>query len=173
MTPHQGSMDHEHPARDTPLDVARTTTLGFAAGLRSVMPLALLASQLEREGPDIADGGWAVEALTSPELARALAFAAVGELLADKLPFARDRVEPPWLMGRVIIGGATGALASLAEGRRSDSGAAAGSVGAVLGTLVGFGLRTRVARALPVPGLVVALAEDALAFALGRWAVSH
>jgi uncharacterized membrane protein len=163
--------DERHPAPGTPSDLLRTATLGFVGGLRSVMPLAILAAHLEREGPDIADGGWAIDALASPAGALALGVAAVGEVVADKLPSVPDRVEPLPLAGRIVLGGTAGALASLAEGRTSDSGALVGSAGALLGSVVGYTLRT--SGRLPLPRLVLALAEDALAFTLARWAVRH
>ena len=74
------------------------------------MPLAIVAAHLEREGPEIANGGWAVDLLASP-----------------------------W--------------------------------GALVGSLAGYRLRTRLPRALGVPSLLVAFAEDGVAFWLGRWAV--
>jgi uncharacterized membrane protein len=155
------------------MDVVRTTTLGFVAGLRSFMPLAILAAYLEREGPDIGDGGWAIDALAAPTGALALGVAAVGEVVADKLPIVPSRLEPLPLAGRIVLGGTVGALASLAEGRTSDSGALAGSLGAVVGSLAGYTLRTKTRRVLPLQPLLLSLAEDGLAFSLGRWAVRH
>jgi uncharacterized membrane protein len=163
--------DERHPAKSSPSDLLRTATLGFVGGLRSVMPLAILAAYLEREGPDIADGGWAIDVLASPGGAFALGLAAIGEVVADKLPFVPSRLEPMPLAGRIVLGGTAGALASLAEGRTSDSGALVGSVGALLGSLAGYALRTN--RVVPLPPLVLALGEDALGFTLGRWAVWH
>jgi uncharacterized membrane protein len=163
--------EERHPAPSTPSDLLRTATLGFVGGLRSIMPLAILAAYLEREGPDIADGGWAIDALASSGGAFALGVAALGEVVADKLPFVPSRVEPLPLAGRIVLGGTAGALASLAEGRTSDSGALVGSAGALLGSLVGYRLRTN--GVLPLPPLVLAVGEDALAFTLARWAVRH
>jgi uncharacterized membrane protein len=163
--------EEPHPALNTPADLVRTATLGFVGGLRSIMPLAVLAGYLEREGPDIADGGWAIDALASPGGAFGLGMAAVGEVVADKLPFVPRRIEPLPLAGRIVLGGTAGALASLAEGRTSDSGALLGSAGALVGSLAGYTLRT--SGILPLPPLVLAVAEDALAFTLARWAVRH
>ena len=93
----------EHPSADTPLDTLRSLTLGFVAGLRSILPLALLSIQLEDEGPDIADGGWTLDVLTLPRIALALGVAAVAELVADKLPILPDRLKPVSLAGRVVL----------------------------------------------------------------------
>src|SRR5919199_1692450 len=163
--------DEPHPARNSPSDVLRMVMLGFVGGLRSLMPLAILSAHLGREGPDIADGGWIIDALASPAGALALGAAAVGELVADKLPLVPSRLKPLPLGGRVVLGGTACAFASLAEGRTSDSGALIGSAGAVIGSLAGYALRT--SRVLPLPPLVLAFGEDALAFTLGRWAVRH
>src|SRR5918911_946168 len=153
------------------VDLARSATLGFVAGLRSVMPLALLAAHLQRNRPDIADRAWAVDVLASTPSAVGLGVAAVGEILADKLPIIPSRLEPLPLAGRVVLGGAAGALQSLAEGRASDVGALGASIGALVGSVVGYQLRTGLQRRLRLPGLVLALGEDGLAFGLGRWAV--
>jgi hypothetical protein len=60
---------------------------------------------------------------------------------------------------------------SLAEGRASDIGALGASIGALVGSVVGYQLRTGLQRRLRLPSLVLALGEDGLAFGLGRWAV--
>jgi len=160
-----------HPAPDTELDLARTFAFGVTGGLRSMMPFALLSGQLEREGADIADGGWALDALASPWAVVALSAMAVGEVIADKLPNTPSRLAPPALAGRVIIGGTACAVASLAQGRRSDIGALVGSVGVIAGSVLGYAWRTQVP--LPLPALPRALAEDGLAVMLGRWALQH
>jgi uncharacterized membrane protein len=173
MEPDVPRADEPHPAPDTLLDVVRVAALGVVAGLRSIMPLALLAAHLEREGPDIGDGGWALDVLASRRGALGLRLAAVGEVVADKLPLLPRRVDPLPLAGRVVLGGMAGALQSLAEGRASDRGALIGSLGALVGSLLGYWLRTSLARVLPLPSVLVALGEDALAFVLGSWAVRH
>jgi uncharacterized membrane protein len=160
-----------HPSPDSALDLARSATLGFVAGLRSLMPLALLAEHLQEHGPDIADGGWAIDWLASPGAAVVLGLAALGELIGDKLPSTPSRLDPLPLAGRVVLGGTAGALASLAEGRSSDVGAAVASVGALAGSVLGYSLRKKLTRLVPLRGAIVALGEDMLALALGRWAV--
>jgi uncharacterized membrane protein len=160
-------------ASDASLDLARSAGLGFAAGLRSIMPLALLSAQLERDGPDIAGGGWTIDALVSPWGVLGLSLAACGEVIADKLPFVPSRVAPLPLAGRVALGGTAGALASLAGGQAADRGALAAALGALLGSLAGYTWRTRARRVLPLPSLALAAAEDAVAFGLARWAVQR
>ena len=130
----------------TPLDLVRTATLGFVAGQRSVMPLALLSAHLQPSRAGLADRGWAVDVLASPWGAVSLGVAAVGEVVADKLPIIPSRLDPLPLAGRVVLGGTAGALQSLAEGRASDIGALAASLGALVGSVVGYQLRTGLQR---------------------------
>jgi uncharacterized membrane protein len=162
-------MDERHPWSGTTHDWLRSATLGFAGGLRSTMPFAVVASYLGRQGPDIADGGWAVDLLSSRWGGRVLTAAALVEVGLDKTTIVPSRVAPGPLAGRIVSSGVACALEALSEGRTSDSGALLGSLGAVLGSVVGYTLRTR----LPLPGLALAFAEDALAFNLARWAVQH
>jgi uncharacterized membrane protein len=167
------SVDEPHPTPDEPLDLLRATALGFATGLRSLMPLALLAGRAEDEGVDIADGGWVLDALQSKWVVAGLRLAALGEVVADKLPFAPSRVDPLPLAARVVLGGTTAGLTSLSEGRASDVGATFGAIGAVIGSFIGYEVRSRLTRRLGLPDLVVALGEDALALSLARWALSR
>jgi len=162
-------MDDIHPTLGTPLDWLRTTTLGFVGGLRVVMPWAVISANLAREGPDIADGGPIVDLFARRRFAVVVALAALIELGLDKTSLVPSRVEPLALSARIISAGAACALASLAEGRTSDSGALIGAVSGAIGSVAGYAFRTRV----PLPGLVLAVAEDAAAFALGRWAIEH
>jgi uncharacterized membrane protein len=162
-------MDDLHPTTGTPTDWLRTATLGFVGGLRTVMPWALVSAYLARQGPDIADGGWVVDVFATRRCAVVLGLAALVELALDKTTLVPSRVQPLALAARIISAGLACTLASLAEGRTSDSGALLGSVGGAFGSAVGYAFRTR----LPLPGLVLALAEDAVAFLLGRWAVEH
>lgn len=127
----------------------------------------------EDEGPDIADGGWTLDVLTSPRIALALGVAAVAELVADKLPILPDRLKPVSLAGRVVLGGTASGLASLAAGRSSDRGSLLGSLGAISGSVAGYAFRTTARRVWPgaVQSVLVAVSEDVLALALGCWAV--
>ncbi len=163
------NFEERHPSPATPRDLLRSVTIGFAGGLRSLMPLALLSAHLEREGPDIADGGWVLDLLASRWAVTVLAVAALAELVADKLPFVPARIDPLPLAGRVVLGGTASSLASLAEGRSSDTGAWVGALGAVAGSVTGYWLRMR----LPLPSLLLGLLEDGLAFVLGRWALQR
>lgn len=135
--------------------------LGIVAGLRSMTPLAVCAwaarlGYLELAPTPLAWLGSAVAAWL-------FAAAAVGELVADKLPFTPNRTAVGPFLTRLL----TGALAGGAVGSGSDGslagGAVAGAAGAVLGTFGGYRARTGLVRALGTPDYVVALLEDAAA----------
>jgi uncharacterized membrane protein len=162
-------MDELHPVLGTPGDLLRTAILGFAGGLRTMMPFAAESAYLERNGPDIADGGWSIDLLATRQAATLLAIAALLELGLDKTPFIPDRLRPVPLAARIIASGTACALTCLAEGRTSDSGALIGSLGGAVGSLFGYTFRTR----LRLPVWLLAFAEDGLAFTLARWAVHH
>jgi uncharacterized membrane protein len=162
-------MDERHPWSGTLQDKLRTAALGFAGGLRLVMPFAVESVYLSREGPDIADGGWTLDLLARRRVAVVLGLGALAEIVIDKTPFPPTRVEPLPLAGRVIASGSACALSCLAEGRTSTSGALIGSVAAVAGSVFGYSMRTR----LPLPAWLLAVTEDGLALALSLFAVQH
>jgi uncharacterized membrane protein len=158
-----GVVDEPHPTPDTALDLLRGFALGVTAGLRTTLPLALLAQRISNEGPDIGDGGWFLDIFARRRTAIVLGMGALGEIFGDKLPVAMSRLNPLLLAGRIVAGGTAAAVQNLAEGRRSDRGALVGSLGAVVGSLAGYWWRTRV----PGPALLLALAEDVAAISIG------
>src|ERR1700761_9646841 len=92
---------------------------GLACSMRSTAGPALLAARGRISG--------------KPRVA--VLVAAVGELTADKLPVATDRIEPPAVGGRVASGAYPGhAIAGAA-------GVAAGALGAAVGSLATWRLR--------------------------------
>ena len=88
---------------------------------------------------------------------------ALGELVADKLPKTPSRTAPPGLISRVLMGALTGACVASAGGQNALVGAVVGVAGAMVGTFGGYQARTRLVKALGVPDLYVALAEDLVA----------
>ncbi len=86
---------------------------------------------------------------------------ALGELIADKLPFIPRRTQAGPLIVRIVFGAGCGAALCF-------SGAAAGIVGALLGGLGGVtgafaGYRYRAGLSGKAPDFVLALVEDAVA----------
>ena len=165
-------MTNDHDRRSPAL--VRSAILGFVGGLRSMMPLALVAAHLQRHPPlEPITAGWALDWLGSRLAVQLLGVAALGEVIADKLPVVPDRLEPVPLAGRVILGGTACALASQADGGSPDTAALVGALSAIGGSLVGYSLRSWLTRVLPARAVDVALAEDILAFLLGSWALKH
>lgn len=131
--------------------------LGALAGLRSMLPLALVSRRLAARRPRPAG----VRALLGSRPATVgLTVAAVGELLADKTPLVPARTQPLPLAGRLLAGAA---VASAARGpAASAAGAAlAGVLGALAGSFAGLHLRRAGGRLLG-RDWPAALAEDAL-----------
>jgi uncharacterized membrane protein len=124
----------------------RTAMLGAATGLRTSVGVGLLVAR------------------RSGVLGRSAAAAAVcAELVLDKLPSTGSRLEPPALGGRMLVA-ALGAAALARGERRPPFGPAVVSAAAALGAAKA-GHDARVALARRLPDRVVAIAEDALAFA--------
>lgn len=155
---------------DAAIPLVQSAGLGLVAGMRSQLPLALLALGAGRgrfattaEGP--------LGLLRSPVVRRLVAISAVGELVFDKLPILPSRLMPGPLFGRVLFGGLAGA-AIAAEARRSPVlGAVLGASGAVLGAQAGYHARVALGRVTGLPDPVWGAVEDAAAVALGMGVV--
>ncbi|MFI5892528.1 hypothetical protein ACIA5D_20715 [Actinoplanes sp. NPDC051513] len=127
----------------------RAAMLGAATGGRSITPLAALA-----------DRGF---------LRIAARAAALGELIADKLPSTPSRLSPAPLAGRVALGALSAGIYAHRRGRSVALPAAVGGAAAFAGSYAGAGWRAFAARHdFAVPA---ALAEDAATVALTRTAI--
>ena len=105
--------------------------------------------------------------LASPRTARILTVLAVGEALADKLPFSPDRISPPGLVGRMASGALVGATLFAAAKRRATIGAGLGLLSAAAASYPSYYLRVKTQEKLGVPNWAVGLVEDALAEGTG------
>jgi uncharacterized membrane protein len=156
--------------------------LGAVAGLRSMLPLALLSARLTR-APHPAAGPVAL--LGRPGVGRALILAAAAELVADKLPFVPARTTPLPLAGRLAAGAVVAAAASQIGHAAQANGiwrrgparrwllpALAGGAAALGGSLIGYRFRAAGAR-LQLPDLPLAFAEDAAALLIARAALAR
>ena len=134
--------------------------LGVIAGLRSMTPLAAISwaarfGILQVGGTWLAflDGSW------SPWIFSLLALA---EIVNDKLPQTPSRKVPLQFATRIV----TGSFSGLAVGSPfglAIPGLLMGGIGAVIGTLVGAGLRARLVAAIGGRDLPIALLEDCVA----------
>jgi len=135
--------------------------LGVVAGLRSMTPLAVVAWAARLGRLELAPTPlpW----LGSAVAAWLLAAAALGELIADKLPFTPNRTAVGPFLGRLLGGALAGGALATGHGGSLAGGAVAGATGAIVGTFGGYRARTGLVRALGTPDYVVALLEDAVA----------
>jgi uncharacterized membrane protein len=82
---------------------------------------------------------------------------ALVELVLDKQSFIGARTKPGPLIGRLIMGGVSGAALG------AWPGAVAGAMGALVGTFAGYQARHRIVSKGTLPDMAVALMEDAIA----------
>ena len=134
--------------------------IGFLGGLRSLTPAVATAwavhlGWMKLERPFSLIGSTASVLI--------LSLLALAELVADKLPKTPNRTSLPGLIARIVMGALTGACVALSASGASILGAVLGIVGAVAGTFAGYKARTGIVKALSVPDIYVALAEDLIA----------
>jgi len=150
--------------------LARSALLGAATGIRSQLPLALLARAASRGEITVGDGaplGW----LRHQRTAQLTAFSAIGETIGDKLPFVPARTQPGPLLGRIAFGSLVGAIATRAQGEAALPGAV---VGAVTGGLLAVGAtraRAALGKQTGIPDIVLGLVEDAITLGVSVFAL--
>ncbi len=150
--------------------LGRALGLGAVAGIRSMSAPALLSRAASRGGIEgIEDTPFAF--LASPKAARILTVLAVGEALADKLPFSPDRISPPGLIGRMASGGLVGGALFAAAERRVTVGAGLGLLASAAASYPSYYLRVKTQEKLGLPNWAVGLVEDALAEGTGLLAL--
>ena len=96
---------------------------------------------------------------------------AIGELIADKLPFIPARTQAGPLAVRVIFGALCGAALCVSGAASPLAGALLGGVGGVAGAFAGYAYRRSLASTLP--DWVLALLEDLVAVGGGFLLVSQ
>jgi uncharacterized membrane protein len=145
--------------------------IGIVAGLRSMTAPAAMcwAAHL----------GW-IDLHQSPLAFMGSAWAtalfslfAVGELIADKLPFTPSRLAPGPLGARIVMGGLSAAALFAAVGRSLLAGAVTGGLGGVAGAFMGYHARRWLTHSMKLPDLVIALIEDAIAIGGALFILSH
>ena len=136
--------------------------IGFVAGLRSMMAPAAIAWAAVFGVIDLS--GTALHFATKPFFLVLFSILAMGELVADKLPFIPSRVTAGPLLFRIVSGAFSGACLSVHYSL--GLGAVAGAVGAIAGALAGYYTRRRLVTQLGWRDPAVALTEDILAIGL-------
>jgi uncharacterized membrane protein len=135
--------------------------IGVICGLRSLTGPAVVAwaahlGWLQLHGSPLAVlGSWPAVILFT--------LAAVGELIADKLPQAPARTAALGLGARLVFGGLCGAAVAVGGNQALALGAILGAAGGALGCFGGYQARIRLVKALGTPDYVVAVLEDVVA----------
>jgi uncharacterized membrane protein len=150
---------------------AGAALLGVLAGMRSMAAPATLG-QLSRKGA-LAGVDGPLALVTSSRYVPATSVLAIGELIADKLPFTQNRTAARPLLGRALTGAFSGAVVCSAKKRSVLAGALIGGAAAVGAAYGAYELRKQAVRQLHLPDTVVALAEDALVGATGAALVTR
>jgi uncharacterized membrane protein len=144
---------------------ARAVLLGAVTGVRSQVPVALLAIEADRGGFDPGPGRLA-RRFGSREGVLGAVVAAAGELVADKLPITPARTTVGPFLQRLVTGGAVGAAVHYDAGRSRPLGAVLGAAGAGAGAWLATSARAAAAERTRLPGPLLGAVEDLLAVAL-------
>lgn len=149
--------------------------IGGVSGLRSLTGIAIVSIAAQRGWPHMTWlhlGATGLAFLEKPVWMYVFAFAALCELVADKLPFVPPRIQAGPLVWRFLTGGVCAAALALAAGLPWIFPAGVGGVAAVIGAHIGYWLRRSIT-SRNVKDLPVALLEDATAILLALFVVSR
>jgi uncharacterized membrane protein len=145
--------------------------LGFAAGLRSFTPPAVVAWA--------AHLGWlnlnnsALTFMGSIIAAIIFSLLALFELFLDLQPSTPKRTAPVPLVARILTGSLCGACLCAAGNQSLILGAILGAVGGVIGAFAGYEIRRRLVAALNIRDIFIALLEDLVAIGLACFFVTR
>ncbi len=145
--------------------------IGLVAGLRSLTAPAVVAWAAHLHWLNLEHTPLAF--LGSTAAVAVFTLAALGELVADKLPKTPSRTAPLGLIARFLLGGLSAAALAAAAGQSLVLGAVLGAAGGLAGAFAGYQARTRSVKALRVPDYVVATLEDMVAIGGGLLIVSR
>ena len=145
--------------------------LGFAAGLRSFTPPAVVAwaahiGWLNLNNSPLAFMGSIITAVIFSLLA-------LFELFLDLQPSTPKRTAPFPLVARILTGGLCGACLCAASNQSLIIGAILGAFGGVIGAFAGYENRRRLVAALNIKDVFVALLEDLVTIGLACFFVMH
>jgi uncharacterized membrane protein len=138
--------------------------IGFVSGLRSFTGPAAVSWAACFAWLNLQDtalgfmGSWAAVAIFS--------ILALAEYVADKLPRTPNRTSAGPLIGRILLGGLSGAALAMSAAHSPALGAVLGGIGAVAGAFSGYEIRRRLVVKIGVKDLFVALPEDLVAIGL-------
>jgi uncharacterized membrane protein len=150
------------------MNYACEAVIGAVSGLRSFTGPAIVseAAHLKVLKLDKTPLAW----LASGNAAKTSIALAVGELIADKLPFIPARTKAPSLAVRFVAGALCGAAVAGKRKRNEQIiGAMVGGTAALAAAFAGYQYRKHV----KLPGILAALLEDTLAVSAGTAIVAR
>lgn len=140
--------------------LALAVAIGGIAGLRSMTAPAVVSWAAHWEWLDLHHSPLAF--LGSTAAAYVLTVLTIAEFVVDKLPKTPSRKTLGPLIGRLVLGGLSGAALC----------AALGGLGGIAGTFLGYESRTRLVKTVKVPDFLIAPLEDVVAVGGGLFLVS-
>ena len=138
--------------------------LGFAAGLRSLTPPAVVAWAAHLGWLNLSNSPLAF--MGSIITAVIFSILALFELFADLQPTTPKRTAPFPLVARILTGGLCGACLCAAGNQSLIIGAILGAVGGVIGAFVGYETRRKLVAGLNIKDTFIALLEDLVTIGL-------
>jgi uncharacterized membrane protein len=147
------------------LVLALAFLMGCVCGLRSMTGPAVVCWAAHLGWLQL-DGTW-LGFLHHPASLVVFTLLAIGELIADKLPFIPKRTMIGPLAVRFVFGTACGYAVTLFAGHAVFPFALAGGLGGLAGGFGGYHLRRWLTAGRGLPDLPVALVEDLLAIGVG------
>jgi uncharacterized membrane protein len=145
--------------------------IGIVAGLRSLTAPAVVAWAAHIGWLDLHSSRLAF--MGSTFAVAIFSVLALGELIADKLPWMSNRTAPAPLLARFLTGGLCGACLCAAAGQSLIVGALNGGIWAGVEAFLGYEIRKRLVSNLHTKDFVVAICEDLVAIALAVFVVSR
>ena len=145
--------------------------LGFVDGLRSLTAPAIVCWAAHLGWLHFAGTKFAFVDHSSTLIVFTLL--AVIELVVDKLPNTPARTAPVGLIARIVLGGASGMALAAGAGISVSLAGLIAAGGAIAGAFAGYHFRRALVFRAHLPGLIAAIAEDAITIAGGLLIVSH
>jgi uncharacterized membrane protein len=145
--------------------------IGFAAGLRSLTPPAVVAWAAHLGWLNLSQSPLAF--MGSIITAIIFSLLAVFELIGDLRPSTQKRTAPVPLIARILMGGLCGACVSAASNQSLIIGAILGAVSGVIGAFAGYEIRRKLVIALNTKDTFIALLEDLVTIGLACFFVTR
>jgi len=151
--------------------LALTFGIGFAAGLRSLTPPAVVGWAAHLGWLNLSNSALAF--IGSLIAVIIFSLLALFELFVDLQPSTPSRTAAVPLIARIITGGLCGACLCAAAHQSLILGAILGAIGGVIGAFVGYVIRRNLVAALNGKDLPIALLEDLVTIGLACFFVSR